>query len=131
MVADEKRNIVLVNKMFCNMFDISASPEKLTGFPCALMNEQNKHLFKSPYKFINDTDEVFKKKQPCVGYTLELADGRIFRREYVPLFIDNKYAGYFWKYSDITLQQVLEQQLRESKQDAEQSPVLKKCFLQI
>ena len=129
MVADEQMNIVLANRKFCDMFEIPDSPEKLTGFPSDLMNEQNKILFKAPNKFINNANEAIEKRESFVENMLDLVDGRIFRREHVPLFIDDKYAGYFWKYSDITLQQVIEQQLRESKKEAEQSSRAKQMFL--
>ncbi|UFH56335.1 PAS domain S-box protein [Spirosoma sp. KNUC1025] len=102
LLEDEHRTIILVNQHFCELFSVPLSPEQLTGMDCSGMAEQSKHFFKDPETFVQRVNQLLDEKKPVIGEELELADGRIFDRDYIPLFIEGSYAGHLWKYSDIT-----------------------------
>ncbi|MDB5276667.1 MAG: luxQ 5 [Ferruginibacter sp.] len=102
LLEDENRNIVLTNQLFCDMFNIPASPESLKGVSCKKSAEESKHLFKQPAVFVERMDELLRHKELRVGDELEMTDGRILQRDFVPIYDNNVYKGHLWTYNDIT-----------------------------
>ncbi|MVM41754.1 PAS domain S-box protein [Spirosoma sp. HMF3257] len=102
LLEDEHRSIVLVNPHFCELFAVPLTPDQLKGVDCSGMAEQSKHFFKDPDQFTNRVSQLLQKQEQVIGEELELADGRIFERDYIPIFTDDIYAGHLWKYTDIT-----------------------------
>jgi len=102
LLENSKRQIVLTNQLFCDMFGIATHPEQLIGEDCSDSAEQSKVFFKNPKKFIADIKVILADKKPVFNDQLELKDGRYFERDYIPTFIKNKYNGHLWKYRDIS-----------------------------
>ncbi len=124
LLENAKREIVLTNQLFCDMFAIPAPPEVLTGADCSESAEQSKHLFKDPEKFVFDINLILKNKVAIYQDELELADGRYFERDYIPTYSDDKYSGHLWRYRDITERKRSEESLTKLSKAIEQSPVI-------
>lgn len=104
LVEDENRKIVLVNSLFCKMFNIDSDPEKMIGFDCSDSAEQSKHLFQDPDIFVSEIRKILLDRKKVTGNRLLLADNRVYSRDYIPVFIEDIYKGHLWLYSDITEQ---------------------------
>jgi len=104
LLEDEHRKIILVNKKFCNMFNIPLPPEEMVGMDCSQSAEQVKHLFKQSEEFVQRISEILSLRNISVGERLELADNKIFERDFIPVFAEGKYLGHLWQYRDITNQ---------------------------
>lgn len=104
IAEDEQHRVVLSNKAFCSMFNIEKSPEDLIGLAFADLNEEASLLFASPAHFKTRTAELLRRRELVKGETLLLDDGRIFERDYIPVFMDDQYQGHLWQYRDITRQ---------------------------
>jgi PAS domain S-box-containing protein len=115
LVEDERRHIALVNHFFCDLFNIPADPELLTGTDCSGSAEQSKMLFKNPEAFVKKIDRLVTEKKLVINDELELADGRFFERDYVPIYISGEYKGHLWKYRDITLRKNATKAIEESE----------------
>ncbi len=102
LVENEDRQIIYTNTEFCRLFGIPANPNELLGMDCSHSAEQSKSLFKDPETFVNRINQLLKNKQAVIGDILELNDGRIFERDFVPVFVDNEYKGHWWNYADVT-----------------------------
>jgi PAS domain S-box-containing protein len=102
LLEDETRHIVFANQSFCDLFSIPVPPDSLQGVDCNNSAEESKHLFKDPDAFVASINDLLEKKALYTGELLELADGRIFQRDYIPIFLDHKYKGHLWSYTDIT-----------------------------
>ncbi|MFP4528284.1 MAG: SpoIIE family protein phosphatase [Candidatus Kapaibacterium sp.] len=111
LVEDRKRRIVLTNDEFCRMFAIPVPAAALVGADCSNSAEQSKHLFRDPKEFVRRIEELLERRQASTNETLYLADGRIFDRDYVPIWVDNEYYGHFWQYRDVTERKTFEQKL--------------------
>lgn len=129
LVEDEYRRIVRVNSEFCNMFKIPADPVQMLGMDCSRSAEQSKYLFKEPEKFVSRIDEILLKKEAVRNEELETADGKFYERDYLPIFILDNYKGHFWHYRDITYRVKHEEELKNSKNSAEESRKAKESFL--
>ncbi|OLY92215.1 PAS domain S-box-containing protein [Cnuella takakiae] len=102
LVEDEHRNIVLVNQLFCDLFHIPLSPADMAGANCANSAEETKDLFTDPAAFVWRINQVLQDRQLVLNDRLELADGRTFERDFVPLFDGDQYLGHLWQYRDVT-----------------------------
>lgn len=104
LLEDENRKIVYTNQLFCDLFLIPNSPEDLQGQDCEKSAEQSKNLFYHPENFISRINTLFHNKKLVTSETLNLKDGRIFERSYIPIFTDNVFKGQLWTYTDVTIQ---------------------------
>jgi len=102
LVEDENRHILLVNQAFCDMFNIPVSPDLLVGIDCSTSAEDNKAMFNNPDEFVTRIDMILKAREIVRDETLFLQDKRVFSRDYIPIFYENKYIGHLCKYRDIT-----------------------------
>ena len=116
LVEDEHRLIVLVNQEFCSMFGIPASPGQLLGTDCSGSAGQTKQLFNDPEGFVTGIDKLLSARVKARGEILLLKDGRRLSRDYIPILINGKYSGHFWKYSDVTPQKKYEEALVRSEE---------------
>lgn len=112
LLEDEQRHISLVNQRFCEYFSIPAPPEALIGTDCSDSAELSKHLFKHPEGFVSGIDALLALKKVETGTILEMTDGRVLERDYVPIFIGPTYKGHLWLYRDITEKFLIEAQLQ-------------------
>lgn len=115
LLENENRTIALVNQMFCNMFQIPVAPELLIGSDCSQAAEQTKHLFKNPVAFVERIAELLEKKETAAGDKLELVNGKILRRDFIPIWNNEQYFGHMWVYEDITEVETRELALTEQK----------------
>jgi PAS domain-containing protein len=102
LLEDENRNVVLTNRLFCDMFDIPGRPEEIEGTNQVTSLHQYAHLFRHPAKFTEGIEKALKNKKLVTGEELVMNDGRVLLRDYVPVFVANEYKGHLWKYTDVT-----------------------------
>jgi PAS domain S-box-containing protein len=115
LVEDDDRRIVTANKEFCNLFGVPTEPEMHVGLDCSLAAEYSKHLFKDPGYFVRRIDEILSKKEKVINEEIEFSDGRIFERDYIPVYIGNNYKGHLWNYRDITDRKKNEETIKQSE----------------
>ena len=116
LVEDENHKIILTNQLFCDLFGVTASPESLVGIDCVPLAEQSKHLFKEPELFVSRINNLLEKREIVVDEQIEMADGRVLERDYIPIYLDGDYKGHLYKYSDVTDKFKAIEQLRKSEE---------------
>lgn len=116
LLEDVNRKILIVNKKFCELFGIPVDPELLTGLDCAETAEQSKVLFKDSEGFLTRIDEILAQKTTVIAETIEMTDGRIVERSFIPIYHGNKYDGHLWSYEDVTIKKKYEQSLEAERE---------------
>ncbi|MBA4144363.1 MAG: histidine kinase [Cytophaga sp.] len=116
LLEDENHRIVLCNNMFCDIFGIPVAPEKMTGADCSNTAEESKSIFKEPDYFVYRINEILQERKMVLSEKLELMDGRILERDYMPIYVSNIYKGHLWKYTDITDRENLDRKLRKQEE---------------
>lgn len=116
LLENEHRHVVYCNQLFNDLFGIPVSPEDMIGSDCTRSAEISKVLFREPDFFIQRIDQIIREKKLVIGETLELIDGRVFERDFIPVFVDQDYSGHLWNYTDITAKKKAEQELRASQE---------------
>jgi len=129
LVEDQDRRIALINKSFCRMFGIPVEPDLLMGSDCSDSAEQSKPLFTNPVSFVKRIELILKEKKPVTGEELELVDGRIFERDYIPIFLQGKFLGNLWQYRDITTRVLSAKDLQKATAEAQSANTAKRTFL--
>ncbi|OQP45695.1 PAS domain-containing hybrid sensor histidine kinase/response regulator [Niastella populi] len=116
LLEDENGKVVLTNKKFTDFFAYPGSPETLVGIECTELYESASSLFTQPTEFLIKTARHLKEKKPVNNEELNMADGRVLERNYIPLFIDDVYRGHLWTYNDITERKHSEIQLKKQEE---------------
>jgi signal transduction histidine kinase/CheY-like chemotaxis protein/PAS domain-containing protein len=91
-----------LNKMFCEMMEIKSAEHQFEGMNSQDLVDLIKHLFKDPDQFKNRIIAIQQKGKPVLADELELSDGRIFQRDYMPIVFANGHIENLWLYNDIT-----------------------------
>lgn len=112
LLEDENRKIVFCNQLFNTLFSIPVAPEALVGMDCTNSAQQSKHLFKQPDQFVEGINKVLAERKLVTGEVLELTDGRVFERDFIPIYIEQEYGGHLWHYTDITERKKAENELK-------------------
>lgn len=115
LLENENRTIALVNRQFCRLFGIPAQPEQLQGADCSDAAEQSKNLFKDPDAFVKRINFILKEARVIIGDKLELTDGRIYQRDFIPIWNENEYLGHLWVYNDITEEETAKSRIEEQR----------------
>jgi PAS domain S-box-containing protein len=129
LVEDENHIVVLVNRQFCNLFQIPVPPHEMIGVNCLDSLQQSLALFKDAEKVKNDIFSMIGKQEPLIGQEVVLKDGRILERDYVPIIIENTFKGQLWSYTDVTQNRQLQKSLVDTKNRAIASEKAKSAFL--
>ena len=129
LLEDENRNIIITNQEFCDIFSIPASPEALIGMNCSNSATQSAHLLSDPEQFIESIAGVLNDRKTRIDERIEFADGRVFERDYIPIFSNDNYFGHLWQYKNITDKIKYQDELKIAKQTAEEANISKSRFL--
>ncbi|MBI5634313.1 MAG: PAS domain S-box protein [Nitrospirae bacterium] len=108
---DADRTIALTNQTFCRMFGLSSGPENFIGTDGRKAAKEWMGLFRDPLRFVQRIEEIMRNGSVVANEELDLADSRIFDRDYVPIVSDGAMLGHVWQYRDITDRKQLENQL--------------------
>ncbi len=129
LVEDEERHIVLINRPLCRMFGIQVPPESLIGQDCTPMAGAMKPLFTEAETFPARIVEILGARQAVVGEELQLVDGRVLERDFVPIRVAGADYGHLWQYRDITARRHAEESMRHARDVAENANRMKSEFL--
>lgn len=102
LLEDNQRRLQFVNPNFCKLFNIPLEPDQMVGFNCEQAAESAAPLFKDSQEFLERVKEILEKKEPVRQEILELADGRVYLRDYLPIINHNFFEGQVWIYYDYT-----------------------------
>ncbi|APQ18359.1 PAS domain-containing sensor histidine kinase [Maribacter hydrothermalis] len=103
LLEDEDGKIALTNQMFCNIFNINETPKDLIGTDCRGYAEISKNVFKNSKNFMSRIEEILEKKETILADELEMTDGKVLARDFIPIDNEGDYKGHLWAYNDITI----------------------------
>lgn len=103
LLENEKREVAITNKKFCEIFSLNALPETLIGKNCLEFQVLSDFYAEDTEKISARINKLVKDKKMVLGDELKLLDGRIIERDYIPISKDKEYKGHLWTYKDVTL----------------------------
>lgn len=102
LVLDERDQVLQTNAQLCHLFRIPRLPQELIGQPRDHMLEWMRPLLPADEEFWRKVDHMRAERQPIIGERLELQDGRIVLRDFIPIQMDGRPIGQMFLYRDIT-----------------------------
>jgi PAS domain S-box-containing protein len=115
-VENERREIVLANQWFCDLFQIPLTPGELVGMDCVELAANGVGVWADPEVELTRIQAILAHRQPVVDEELQLADGRVFERDYLPIWSGDRLQGHLWQYRDITARKANERTLMQVSQ---------------
>ena len=101
LLESKDRTIEYVNQAFCTLFKIKVSVDNVIGSSCEEGVISASFQFKNPSRFIYRIEEIIEEHNQIRGEEVHLRDGRIFIRDYTPIFNDNILTGHLWFYREV------------------------------
>jgi PAS domain S-box-containing protein len=118
LAEDENRRVAAVNEEFLDLFDVSADPEAIVGADCAAFAEEEKGTFDDPDGFVDGIDARIDAGAHVADEQLELADGRVFERSYLPIDFPVG-GGHLWVYQETSERHEYERTLERQNERLE------------
>lgn len=115
LLEDNQGGLQFVNTNFCKLFNIPLEPAEIIGLDCKKAAASAAPIFKEPLRFLDRLTEILAKKEPIRQEMLELADGRVYLRDYLPIMNNSFFEGQVWIYYDYTDARKLEAKKRNLK----------------
>ncbi|KAI9014240.1 hypothetical protein DFJ74DRAFT_681915 [Hyaloraphidium curvatum] len=98
LVEDDQRRVVLTNRAFTELFSVPVPPDALIGTDCSRSADQAKHLFMDPETFVARIEQILRERKVVRGELLQMRDGRMLERDYMPCWLESDYLGHAWTY---------------------------------
>ena len=115
-LEDESRSIMLVNEAFCQQLPKPTVPAQLVGMDATQLAVRNSEYMREPAAFLARLAVLLAQKELVLGDKLELLDGRVLQRDYIPIFDGERYIGHLWKFADITARTRAEMELKRREE---------------
>ena len=116
LLESELNKVLLVNQSFCDLFSMPNAPNDLQDTDGGGVPGNAKLIFKYSAVFTSRLKEILDKRERVSGEIIEAVDGRVFERQFYPIFLNETYKGHLWKYKDITHLRNVEKSLNENKE---------------
>ena len=115
LVTDEHNQGIFANQAFCDLYEIAEPPGALKGADMKNSLEKQKHLYKRPDLLVARINEILAQRQKVNNEELEMADGRILSRSYIPLSDNENYKSEIWTFRDITERKNADRRYKEQR----------------
>lgn len=110
LVEDSDREVLAINEQLGDILGAPLNPDELRGRDCKAAAAELKNLFADPARFISILSERMAERELVRNEVIELADGRVLERDYVPYTLPDGEAN-LWLYQDITARKQREREL--------------------
>lgn len=108
LIENESGLVISINESFCQFFNIKSPIQTLIGTDLYSNHQIDESVFANPFYFQQRTNEILSNREEIRNDILELRNGMIIERDYIPLYQQEEYCGHIWFYMDATLKYTLE-----------------------
>lgn len=102
LVLDEHDRVLQANAHLCHVFRIPRLPQELVGLSREEILEWMRPILPAIPGFWEDVDRMRRERQTIIGERVELQDGRVLLRDFIPMQTDGRPIGQMFLYRDIT-----------------------------
>ena len=91
-----------INDLFIDLFSIPLKAEEAMKIGHGSFRDRIVLHFNDPKQADDRIGEILNKKELVLKERVEMCDGKIYERDYIPIFIDGEYKAHLWKFVDKT-----------------------------
>jgi PAS domain S-box-containing protein len=102
VITDEAQSILHVNERFCALFDIQTHPSLLIGQSMDEVMRLAKRASADPLYYLNRLQRMVDSQERKLEEEVQLANGNILLRDYLPIAVHGRSRGHVFLYRDIT-----------------------------
>jgi PAS domain S-box-containing protein len=102
MAVDENSRILAVNESCCEMLGIAEAPDEIIGRHAWDFSANYMAMLADPDGYMEIARRIVEERKPDVGREVALKDGRIYVRDYIPIFENGEFHGNLALYRDVT-----------------------------
>lgn len=114
IAVDRDNRLMILNKQFTEMFNCPIDPNKYFGTNFDDLPSMGIDCFDDVETYNTRRQEIFNNKEYVLGEEFTLKDGRIIKRDAIPIYSQGEFDGYIWQFKDITVRKKQEQELKEA-----------------
>jgi two-component system, sensor histidine kinase and response regulator len=129
MMVDKTGIITHINETYCTYLGVEAAPLSLMGMEARHVTHEVKKKFTDPMAFISRLSEILLDSKEVLNEEVELEDGRVFERSFIPIHVEESYQGYLWLHRDATVRRKTGTELIVAKRAAEEASAAKNEFV--
>lgn len=119
MIETPEREVAVINQTFCDMFDIPGFPKQYVGLESNQLFLPHAPMLKDPARFLKTVESTVYSKESIVDEEITFINGKIYARDYIPIYEGHVYIGHYWEYRDITEKKKAECDLRKANKKLE------------
>ncbi len=119
LVVSEDNRIEFINQNLCDQFDIAEAPSDMIGITAKEMLAKVLPAYADPEANATYIRQVVSRRHRIEGEEVRMRNGRVLLRDHIPIMVDGKPRGRMWQHRDISERKVMEQELRESRDELE------------
>lgn len=113
VLEDGKRNVLTLNKPFCDLLNIKLSPTNFAGLANEALAEYFSPFIGGPHAWNLIANPILDGFKPVLDFEMPVwSDGRLITLSYVPIRFDDKSINHLWIFKDRTVERNAERVLR-------------------
>jgi PAS domain S-box-containing protein len=113
--ADNK--VEFANQAFCDLYEFNFPPQQLAGFNA----DRILSTMESRHETVAASGTTVGEHLPVRGSEVRFKNGRTTIRDFIPLYVEDKFYGRLWYYHDVTEIKLNEEQLRKFTEELRRS----------
>jgi PAS domain S-box-containing protein len=116
LYEDAERNTLLVNKMFCEQFNIPYAPDDLIGVEAEVLLQEVAKQHTKPDVFQEWVEKTLKQRVLSTNRKFNMPDGQVLSFDAIPVNLGTEKLGLLWQCQDITARETAKVRLQESEE---------------
>lgn len=114
IMLDHDNNVTMVNKRMFELFELPVADDLQKG--CSFSMDTIKDKVEDALEYTKRYNEIKKKRKVVLSDEINLKNGTVVERNYIPVFEDKVFKGHLWSFTDITLKKNFRKGLEGEKQ---------------
>lgn len=114
IMLDHDNNVTMVNKRMFELFELPVADDLQKG--CSFSMNTIKDKIEDTLEYTKRYNEIKKKRKVVLSDEINLKNGTVVERNYIPVFEDKVFKGHLWSFTDITLKKNFRKGLEGEKQ---------------
>ena len=115
LLIDGESNILFANQAYCDMYEIQVPPNQLKGMRLQESMTSRSLMVKDPETFAERVLAIRRTRELVLNDELELKNGNIYSRDYIPITLANAEKAEIWKFKDITEQKLAQRRYEQQR----------------